>query len=138
MPGSHNYLLWENGEFTIHTPVNPHIAYSEGLHLYIAPKKVIANAWENPELAAKTFELAAKACSIMEKLGLAPWFNIQALGNWGLLPGATNFFHLHVYGRNKTERWGKPVIIPEAPGTYQNDPMPKHDRSVLIDAFVAL
>jgi diadenosine tetraphosphate (Ap4A) HIT family hydrolase len=68
---------------------------------------------------------------------MAPWFNIQFNGNWGLLPGNTPFFHLHVYGRNKTANWAKPVVLPEAPKTYQNAPMPEADQSKLIEAFRA-
>jgi diadenosine tetraphosphate (Ap4A) HIT family hydrolase len=138
MPGSKNYVLWENERFSIHTPANPHIPYSEGLHLTVMPKHEIAAAWENPALAAETFGLAAKACAIMKGLELAPWFNIQANGNWGLLPGNSLFFHIHVYGRNKTESWAKPIVLPEAPGTYSNQPMPAKDRTLLIETFKSL
>jgi|GEM_PF-3677463 len=30
---------------------------------------------------------------------------------------------------------GKPIILPEAPGTYDNAPMPEVDRKILIAAF---
>lgn len=130
-----NFLLWEDDSLTIRTPLNPHIPYSEGLHLVVSPKVDIDNAWQDPELAGATFKLASQACKIMEDLRLAPWFNIQANGNWGLLPGGTLFFHVHIYGRNKTETWAKPIVLPEAPKTYQNDPMPEKDRKTLIKAF---
>jgi diadenosine tetraphosphate (Ap4A) HIT family hydrolase len=133
-----NYLLWENDIFIVTTPFNPHIPYSEGLHLVVAPKQEIASAWQDAELAADTFKLATETCAIMESLRLAPWFNLQANGNWGLLPGAAPFFHIHVYGRNKTSSWAKPLVLPEAPKTYQNDPMPEKDRELLIGAFKAL
>lgn len=138
MSEHNNYLLWENDAFTIRTPAIPHLSYSEGLHLYVAPKREVASAWEDPKLAAKTFELTAKASAIMKDLNLAPWFNIQANGNWGLLPGKTPFFHIHIYGRNKTSSWGKPIILPEAPNTYQNEPMPEKDRLLLINTFKSL
>jgi diadenosine tetraphosphate (Ap4A) HIT family hydrolase len=73
----------------------------------------------------------------MERLELAPWFNIQANGNWGLLPGGQTMFHVHILGRKKTNMWGKPVALPEAPGTYQNEPMPENDRSALAEALRA-
>ena len=130
-----NFLLWENDEFIIKTPFNPHVPYSEGLHLVINPKKEIKTAWDDSQVAAKAFGLASQACKIMEELEMAPWFNIQANGNFGLLPGATPFFHLHVYGRNKTSTWAKPITLPTAPKTYKNDPMPENDRQKLIDAF---
>lgn len=132
---NNNYLLWENDEFEIRTPTNPHIPYSEGLHIVVASKEGIANAWEDPSLSSKAFKLAAKACKIMDELKLTPWFNLQANGNWGLLPDATPFFHIHIYGRNKTANWGKPLVLPEAPKTYKNDPMPEEDRLKLIQAF---
>lgn len=99
-----NFLLWENSEFIVKTPFNPHIPYKEGLHLVVTAKSDQETVWEDPIISAKAFEIAAKACQIMEKLEFAPWFNIQVNGNFGLLPGATKFFHIHVYGRNKTDR----------------------------------
>ncbi len=129
------FKLWENVEFSVITPKNPHLPYAEGPHIIVSPKHDVANAWIDSELSARTFRLAAKVCKIMEELELAPWFNLQANGNWGLLPGNEPFFHIHVYGRNKTERWGKPLILPEAPKTYQNDPMPEIVRDELIKAF---
>ncbi len=130
-----NFLLWDDSEFMIKTPFNPHIPYSEGPQLIVTTKKAIKNAWEDAELAGKAFELASYACKVMEELGLSPWFNIQANGNWGLLPDATPFFHIHIYGRNKTSNWGKPIVLPEAPKTYKNDPMPEADREALARAL---
>lgn len=132
------YILWENDSFIVSTPHNPHIAYSEGLHVIVSPKRKVSSAWEDVELAANTFKLTSQACRIMEDLELAPWFNIQANGNWGLLPGRTPSFHVHILGRNKTESWGKPVLLPNAPGTYDNAPMPEFDRERVIKAFKEL
>lgn len=129
------FILGENDAFIISTPHNPHLAYSEGLHVIISPKHKVSSAWADADLAADTFRLAAKACKVMKDLGFAPWFNIQANGNWGLLPNRTPSFHVHILGRNKTESWGKPVVLPEAPGTYDNDPMPEADRESLTVAF---
>lgn len=135
MAGEHNPLLWENNTFTIRTPANPHVPYSQGLYIVVAAKQNLPHAWQNPELAGKAFELSAKICQIMETIHMAPWFNIQSNGNWGLLEGATPFFHIHVYGRNRTSRWGKPIILPDAPKTYNNDPMPQEDIEKLRTAF---
>jgi len=130
-----NYLLWKDDSFIIKTPFNPHIKYIEGPHLIVAPQEDIESAWQNPVLAGKAFELASKVCGIMLDSDLAPWFNIQANANWGLLPGAHPFFHLHIYGRNKTDTWGKPIALPELPKTYQNNPMPEKDRELLTQLF---
>jgi diadenosine tetraphosphate (Ap4A) HIT family hydrolase len=129
------FILWENDSFVISTPHIPHLPYSEGLHVIVSPKHKVSSAWEDPDLSADTFKLAAESCKIMEEHGLAPWFNIQANGNWGLLPGRTTSFHVHILGRNKTSSWGKPVVLPEAPGTYHNEPMPETDRTRLKAAF---
>ena len=133
-----NFLLWENGEFVIKTPFNPHIPYSEGAHLIVTSKLELETAWANPEVSAKTFEIAAKACQVMKDLGIAPWFNIQSNGNWGLLSGGKTFFHIHIYGRNQTANWGRPITLPELPGTYQNKPMPESARTILINGFKQL
>ena len=132
------FMLWENADFEISTPENPHQSYAEGPHLIVFPKRKVVAAWEDPELAAQSFKLASQACKIMKDLGLAPWFNLQANGNWGLLPGKETFLHIHIYGRNKTASWAKPIVLPEAPDTFQNDPMPEADRQKLIEAFQAL
>src|SRR5947209_8052471 len=129
------FTLWENDSFIVSTPKNPHIPYSEGAHIIVSPKREVPNAWSDLELSKTTFLLASEACQIMEKLNFSPWFNIQANGNWGLLPGGQPFFHVHIYSRNKTGMWGKPVVLPEAPNTYQNDPMPGSDRATLAEAF---
>lgn len=135
MSDANSYILWEDEDFVVQTPENPHIPYLEGPHVIVAPKQAAVSAWANPGLAGETFKLAAKACAVMEDLELAPWFNLQANGNWGLLSGRSPFFHIHIYGRNKTKSWGKPIVLPEAPGTYRNDPMPKDDREKLKQAF---
>ena len=129
------FLLWENSMFTIHTPKNPHIPFAEGLQIVVAPKQKVDNAWQDIDLSTETFNLAAKACAVMEDLKLAPWFNIQANGNWGLLPGAKPFFHIHIYGRNKTANWGNPIVLPKLPNTYSNEPMPTEVRHKLKITF---
>jgi diadenosine tetraphosphate (Ap4A) HIT family hydrolase len=126
-----SFTLWENDSFIVSTPNNPHQAYSEGLHVIVSPKQDVSSAWEDIGLAQATFGLAAQTCRAIEECKLAPWQNIQANGNWGLLPGGKTSFHIHILGRNKTQSWGKPIILPEAPGTYQNDQMPEADRNTL-------
>ena len=133
-----NFLLWENDDFVIKTPFNPHTSYKEGLHLVVITKVERKTAWEDPSLSGRAFELAARASKIIEEVGLAPWVNIQANGNWGLLPNAELFFHIHIYGRNKTKNWAQPIILPRLPGTYENEPMPESDRAKLIEAFKQL
>lgn len=123
--------------FAISTPKNPHIPYTEGPHIIISPKREIPSAWTDIELSTATFRLAAQVCQTMERIQFAPWFNIQANGNWGLLPGGKPFFHVHIYGRNKTENWGKPVLLPEASNTYHNEPMPETDRLALAKTLAA-
>lgn len=130
-----NYLLWEDDTFIVCTPFNPHLPYGEGPIAVVKPKQEIVSAWQDPALTGRAFELAARVAKTMDDLKLAPWFNLQANGNWGLLDGSTPFFHIYIYGRNKTERWAKPIILPEAPGTYKNAAMPENDRNLLIEAL---
>jgi hypothetical protein len=67
-----------------HQKINVYrIPYSEGLHIIVAPKQEVANAWQDVGLASETFQLASSACKIMEDIQMAPWFNLQANGNWG-------------------------------------------------------
>lgn len=130
-----NFLLWENDSFVVKTPFNPHTPYSEGPHIIVAPKANLGAAWDDIATSTEAFQLASKVCKVMNDIHFTPWFNIQTNGNWGLLPGATPFFHIHIYGRNKTDSWGKPVTLPSAPKTYRNDSMPESDRDILIGAF---
>lgn len=129
------WILWSNEKFEIVTPQNPHLSPEEGLHLKVLPKKETESSWEDVELCAETFKLAAKVCQAMEKLKLAPWFNLQANGNWGLLPGRTSRFHVHIYARRKGKTWGLPVQLPNVPGTYQNSPMTEEEREKLSRAL---
>ena len=133
-----NFLLWENEEFVIKTPFNPHTPYAQGMHLIVTTQADYETAWQDPAVSGRVFELASRASKIIQEVGLAPWFNLQSNGNWGLLPGANKFFHIHIYARNKTEGWGKPITLPELPGTYKNEPMPESDRAVLVEAFKRL
>lgn len=130
-----NFPLWDNSNFEVVTPKNPHVPTEEGLHVVVLPKKEITSAWADPELCGHAFNLAAQVCKIMEELEMAPWFNIQANGNWGLLPGGTLQFHIHIYARLKGKTWGMPVQLPLAPGTYTNDPMSEPLRQKLADAL---
>ncbi len=130
-----SFILWENTEFTVSTPKNPHVPYAEGLHIVVAPKTDIPNAWADIDLSTISFKLSSQICKILDELEMAPWFNIQSNGNWGLLEGNTPFFHIHIYGRNKTNNWGKPLVLPAAPKTYNNEPMPESDRQKISDAL---
>ena len=71
----------------------------------------------------------------MKELKLAPWFNLQANGNWGLLPGNKPWFHIHVYARRKGKTWAMPVQLPLTPGTFHNKPMTEKERKILSEAL---
>ena len=130
-----SWALWSDGEFEVVTPFNPHISSEEGLHVIVVPKAEIDSAWADENLCAETFRVAAKVAQVMEELKLAPWFNLQANGNWGLLPGSTLWFHVHVYARRKGKTWGMPVQIPLAPRTYHNELMTEQERKDLSRAL---
>lgn len=130
-----SWTLWANGEFEVFTPFNPHIPPEEGLHVIVVPQAEVASALDDENLSVETFRVATRVAQEMKELNFAPWFNIQANGNWGLLPGSTPWFHVHVYARRKGKTWGMPVQIPLAPGTYRNEPMTEQERSLLSDTL---
>lgn len=130
-----SWTLFSNGEFEVFTPFNPHISAEEGLHIIVVPEAEVESALVDENLCAETFRVAAKVAQAMKELKLAPWFNLQANGNWGLLPGSTPWFHVHVYARRKGKTWGMPVQIPLAPGTYHNEPMTEQEREDLSETL---
>jgi hypothetical protein len=127
MKPSKKIELWKGSKFEVCTLSNPHIPPSEGNHIIITPLKSEPNSWSNPRLTGEAFELAAQVCRIEEALGLAPWFNLMANGNWGLLPGKTPFFHVHIYGRRKGKTWAQPFPLPGTPDSFENDPMSEEE-----------
>ena len=129
------WILCSNKKFEIFTPVNPHIPPEEELHVVVRPKKRIASAWSNPELSAESFMVAAKVSRIMKKLKIAPWFNLQANGNWHFLTGKRPYFHVHIYARRKGKTWGMPVQLSSRPGTFNNKTMPEKERNKLAKAL---
>ena len=130
-----SWTLWSNSEFGVFTPFNPHTSSEEGLHVIVVPKVTVASVLIDENLSVETFRVAVKVAKAMEELNLAPWFNIQANGNWGLLPGNTPWFHVHVYARRKGKTWRMPVQIPLAPGTYNNKPMTEQEREDLSESL---
>lgn len=131
-----SFILWENTDFKIITPSNPHTPQKEGVHLVVLPKKQIASAWEDIETGGKAFMLAGRVCKTLKRLNFGDWFNLQANGNWGLHPGKKPLFHIHIYARIKeSDTWGKPVKLPDLPGTFQHEPMSQEDISLLTKAL---
>ncbi|HYD92793.1 MAG TPA: hypothetical protein VEA37_15060 [Flavobacterium sp.] len=136
MKSSEKIELWKGSKFGIITLSNPHIPPSEGNHVIVAPiNNNEPNAWSNPDLTGEAFRLAALVCKIEEELGLVPWFNLMANGNWGLLPGKTPFFHVHIYGRRKGKTWAQPFPLPISPDSFENDPMNEEEISALKEAL---
>lgn len=130
------WTLWFNEKFDIITLTNPHISPEEGLHVIVYPRENIFSAWSNPNLCGESFKIAAKVAQVIEDLKLAPWFNLQANGNWGLLPGNKPRFHVHIYARRKGKTWAMPIQLPPAPGTFNNKPMTEEERRILSEALI--
>jgi diadenosine tetraphosphate (Ap4A) HIT family hydrolase len=130
---SDDWVLWENENFVIKTPKNPHISPEEGCHVKVYTKQRIERSWDNPELAGKVFELAVKVSKVIIEEKIADWVNIQNNQNWSSLPGGEPEFHIHIYGRRKSGKtWCQPVELPKLPGTFKNEPMSQVDREILI------
>jgi diadenosine tetraphosphate (Ap4A) HIT family hydrolase len=126
------WILWQNNEFVVITPKNPHIGPEEGCHIIILTKKKMGKSWDNPELAGKTFELATKISKIIIEEKIADWANIQNNQNWGLLPGGKLNFHIHIYGRKKSGKtWTQSITLPKLPNTFKNEPLPEKEREIL-------
>ncbi|MGE3267835.1 MAG: hypothetical protein AB7P40_03735 [Chloroflexota bacterium] len=124
------WTLWEDARFTVTTSSNPHLPPEEGCHLQVAPKNPPPHAWADPSVTAATMELAARVSAVLEQLGLIDWMNLQANGNWGLLPGGEPHLHVHLYGRRKGGKtWAQPVDLPKAPGEFGYAPLSEADRA---------
>ena len=129
-------VLWKNDIFLVTAPDNPHLPREEGCHLIIHPNKPLERAWDNPRLVGEAFELASKVAGILVAEKIVDWINLQCNGNWGLLKGATPWFHIHVYGRKSSGKtWGQPVELPKLPNTYHNEPMSEQDIKRLVSKF---
>jgi diadenosine tetraphosphate (Ap4A) HIT family hydrolase len=126
------WILGENKNFIIKTPKNPHISPREGCHIVIYTKDKMEKSWDDPKLAGKAFELAAKISKVLVEEKIADWVNIQNNQNWDLLPGDKLEFHINIYGRRKSGKtWGQPVELPKSPGTFKNEPMSQKEREIL-------
>ena len=131
-----SWTLWEDEQFRVWTTANPHFPPEEGFHALVAPKDPPPHAWADPAVTAATFELTARVCQVMERLGMAPWFNLQANGNWGLLPGARPHLHVHIYARRQGGKtWAQPVDLPKAPGDFGFPPLDEPTRARLAAAL---
>jgi hypothetical protein len=73
------WTLWEDARFVVTTSANPHLPAEEGRHLIVAPKDAPPHAWADPAVTAAAFELTARVCQVLERLGLGDWFNVQRL-----------------------------------------------------------
>lgn len=126
------WTLWQDERFEVWTTANPHLPPEEGFHLLVAPKEPPAHAWADPDLTAAAFGLTARVCQVLERLKMAPWFNLQANGNWGLFPGTTPHFHIHIYARRPSgQTWTQPVQLPKAPGNFGFAPLTEDERATV-------
>ncbi len=116
--------------------MNPHITRSVGIHIVVIPKRGLSRGFDNPEVCARAFKLAAKIAKIMiDKVKIVGWANLQYNGNWGMRAGKP-FFHVHIYGRSETSKdYGMSLKVPRLPGTFNNKPLPKQEAKLLADAF---
>ena len=129
---SDEWLLWQNKEFIVTTPENPHVSPEEGCHIIVLTKKKLEKPWDDPKLSGRTFELAARVSKIVIGERIADWVNIQNNQNWGLLPRGRLNFHIHIYGRKKSGKtWGQSITLPKLPNTFRNEPLSQKERERL-------
>lgn len=130
------WIRWQDERFVVSTSDNPHLPPEEGCHLLVQTNEPPPHAWADPALTGEAFALTARVCRVLERLGLVDWVNLQANGNWGLLPGGSPHFHIHVYGRRKIgQTWAQPVQLPKAPGQFGFSPLSESDRDRIAAAL---
>ena len=62
--------------------------------------------------------------------------NVQANGNWALLPGGSPHLHVHIYARRRSGKTrAQPVDLPKPPGAFGFAPLAEADRVRLADAL---
>ncbi len=108
-------LIYENANFTISTPVQPHVSRTDGGHLIINPKVTVEDRTKlSRELAIEFMKLSMVAGmamkSVLTRQGIdIGRINYQDNGNW------RHELHLHLYGRARgadIQPYGQPLAFP--------------------------
>lgn len=136
--------IWETDDFEIRLPKRPHIDRNDGGHLVVYPKR---NVSFRSELSVRETQSLAVLLQALEEayiLGMRNrgleiiWLNIQDNGNWAFLNNEERHFHIHLYGRCRTETNqtpGQALYLPAPDSTIydQNLPLNKRDIEAILN-----
>lgn len=120
-------LIWENSNFTITTPIIPHVDKFDGGHLIVSPKIPVQSIiYLNDNLLLEMYKLVG-FCekALISTLGKQqieiPFTNNQDNGNWAVLNGKNKSLHIHVYGRavnSVNQKFGQALFCPDPNTTF--------------------
>lgn len=122
----------------------PHVDRDDGGHLVVYPKRDVSFRSELPVQEAQALAVLLQALeeayiSAMRARGLdMVWLNIQDNGNWSLLADKPRHFHVHLYGRCRTEHGqtpGQALVFPDPHSTVydENKQLDEGDLAAILD-----
>lgn len=136
-------VVWSDEHFEIRLPNRPHVDRDDGGHLVVYPRRDVGFRSELPVQEAQALAVLLQALeeayiSAMRDRGLdMVWLNIQDNGNRSLLSDKPRHFHVHLYGRCRTERGqtpGQALAFPD-PHSHvydENRPLNEGDLEAIV------
>lgn len=141
-------VVWSDKHFEIRLPMRPHVDRDDGGHLVVYPKRDVGFRSELPVEEAQALAVLLQALEnayilAMRSRGLdMVWLNIQDNGNWSLLADKPRHFHVHLYGRCRTEVGqtpGQALVFPDPHSTVydENRQLDEEDIAAIVDRLEA-
>jgi hypothetical protein len=141
-------VIWSDENFEIRLPNRPHVDRDDGGHLVVYPKRDVSFRSELPVQEAQALAVLLQALEeaylfAMRARGLdMVWLNIQDNGNWSLLTDKPRHFHVHLYGRCRTEHGqtpGQALVFPDPHSAIYDEKkqLDEGDIAAIIDRLEA-
>lgn len=141
-------VIWSDENFEIRLPNRPHVDRDDGGHLVVYPKRDVSFRRELPVQEAQALAVLLQALEeaylfAMRARGLdMVWLNIQDNGNWSLLTDKPRHFHVHLYGRCRTEHGqtpGQALVFPDPHSAIYDEKkqLDEGDIAAIIDRLEA-
>ena len=141
-------VIWSDENFEIRLPNRPHVDRDDGGHLVLYPKRDVSFRSELPVQEAQALAVLLQALEeaylfAMRARGLdMVWLNIQDNGNWSLLTDKPRHFHVHLYGRCRTEHGqtpGQALVFPDPHSAIYDEKkqLDEGDIAAIIDRLEA-
>lgn len=141
-------VIWSDENFEIRLPNRPHVDRDDGGHLVVYPKRDVSFRSELPVQEAQALAVLLQALEeaylfAMRARGLdMVWLNIQDNGNWSLLTDKPRHFHVHLYGRCRTEHGqtpGQALVFPDPHSAIYDEKkqLDEGDMAAIIDRLEA-